>query len=191
MTPLNTDQTTQILLAVRQGDRAAAERLMPHFYEELRVMAAQCLGNERANHTLQPTALVNEMFVRLAGHLNMEWDGRAHFLAVAARAMRRILTDYARARAAQKRGGEWERVQLDGVVAPPMAASVDLRKLDEALTTLGELNERQSRIVELRFFAGLTVDEAAEVLGVSPRKVDLEWRTARAWLGRRLSDAGP
>jgi RNA polymerase sigma factor (TIGR02999 family) len=190
MTPLSANDTEQILLAVRRGDASAAQRLLPHFYEELRVMAAQCLSNERNNHTLQPTALVHEVFVRLAGRLGVAWDGREHFLAVAARAMRRVLTDHARARGAQKRGGDRERVQIEEVVAPPMLQSVDVCRLDEALTRLAALDERQSRIVELRFFAGLSVDEAARVLELSPRTIELEWRTARAWLGRQLAGAG-
>jgi RNA polymerase sigma factor (TIGR02999 family) len=183
--------TAQILTAIRRGDRAAADRLMPHFYNELRIMAAQVLDSERRDHTLQPTALVNEAFVRLAGHLQVDWSDRAHFLAVAARAMRRILTDHARSRAAQKRGGEWNRVELDHVVAPPMLKDVDLCRLDLALTRLSELDERQARIVELRFFAGLNVEEVARVLDLSPRTIEVEWRMARAWLGRQLTDEKP
>ena len=190
MPPPTPDETALILQAVRRGDAAAAQRLMPHFYEELRVIAAQCLQDERRNHTLQPTALVHEAFVRLVGQVDANWDGRSHFLAVAARAMRRILTDHARARAAQKRGGGGERarVELEELVAPEALRNTDLCRLDEALTRLAALDQRQSDIVELRFFAGLTNDEVARVLDLSPRTIEVEWRIARAWLARRLAD---
>ncbi len=187
MKPLTPDETAVILQSMGQGDQSAAHRLMPHMYDELRSLAAQCLRSERNNHTLQPTALVNEVFVKFVGRDNARWEGRAHFLAVAARAMRRILTDHARARAAQKRGGDRARVELDDLVAPESLKSIDLCRLDEALTRLAELDERQSQIVELRFFAGLTVEEVARVLDLSPRTIEVEWRIARAWLASQLA----
>jgi RNA polymerase sigma factor (TIGR02999 family) len=164
---------------------AEIDRLMPEVYAELRRVAAVYLRRERPGQTLQPTALVNEAYVRLAGQ-HTRFQNRAHFCAIAANAMRQILVERARARNAQKRGGGAPRVTLDeGVVAAPIPP-VDLPALDEALTRLAALDPQQARIVELRFFGGLSVEETAETIGVSPATVKRHWSVARAWLAREL-----
>jgi RNA polymerase sigma factor (TIGR02999 family) len=161
-------------------------------YAELRALAASFLGRERAGHTLQPTALVHEAWIRLSSEDDERWSDRAHVFAVSARVMRRVLVDHARGKQAAKRGGDRERITLSPDITPMLetdADEVDLLALDEALDRLAQLNERQARVVELRFFAGLTVEESAEALGVSVRTVAGDWRLARAWLARDL-DAG-
>lgn len=176
-------------VTVRDDDAAA--RLFPMVYDELRRLAASALKGERADHTLQPTALVHEAFLRLADLPDRQWQDRAHFVAVAARAMRRILVDHARARNAVKRGSGEIRVSLEDVDVPAgEGADVDLVTLDEALSTLAALDERQARIVELRFFGGLTVDETAVLIDLSTRTVKREWQMARAWLRRELARLG-
>lgn len=155
---------------------------------ELRSLAGRYLAGERHGHTLQPTALVHEAFVRLAGSAGVPAD-RSEFIALAATSMRRVLVDYARARKASKRGGDRQRVALDPAQAPGERADVDLLSLDEALTKLAALDPRQARIVELRFFGGLGVEAAAQVMGVSARTVEADWRMARAWLRRELGEA--
>lgn len=161
---------------------------MSLLYQELRQLCAQFLAGERRGHTLQATALVHEVYLRLAGGTALPWNGRAHFLAVAARAARRVLTDYARTRGRQKRGGGSARVSL--AVANPIVPGldIDLLALDEALERLERLNERHARVVELRFFGGLTESEAAEVLGRTERTVRSDWDKARAWLEWQLTD---
>ena len=179
---------TQILVDSSSAQPAdVAKRLMPLVYDELRHLAERYLRSERRGHTLQPTALVHEAFMRLVDQDNPAYKDRGHFFAVAAKAMRQILTDHARRNKAAKRGGDWQRVTLDAAVSPMDALEIDVLALDEALTKLGELDQRQSKIVELRFFAGLTVDETAQIIEVSPRTVELDWRLARAWLKRELS----
>ncbi len=180
-------QVTRILGEIRRGDDSAARRLLPLVYEELRAIAGEMFQNQPPDHTLQPTALVHEAYVRLVNHQQTEWIDRAHFLAVAAKAMRNLLIDHARKRKAGKRGGGQERVTLDAVVDSAAERSIDLLALDEALETLACLHERQARVVELRFFGGLTVPVAAQVLEVSPATVDNDWRMARAWLTHQLS----
>ncbi len=180
-------QVTRILATMRHGDDSAARRLLPLVYEELRAIAGELFQDQPPDHTLQPTALVHEVYVRLVNHQQTEWIDRAHFLAVAAKAMRNLLIDHARKRKAEKRGGDRERVTLDAVLDSAAERSIDLLALDEALETLARLHERQARVVELRFFGGLTVPGAAQVLEVSPATVDNDWRMARAWLTRRLS----
>ncbi|WP_448990285.1 sigma-70 family RNA polymerase sigma factor [Luteitalea sp.] len=174
------------------GDAAAAAELFPIVYEELRRLAASALRRERTDHTLQPTALVHEAFLRLAETPGASWENRAHFVAVAARVMRRVLVDHARGRNALKRGNGEIRVPLDDVDVAAVGQDVDLVALDDALARLATLDERQARIVELRFFGGLSVPETAALIGASERTVKRDWQVARAWLTRELSSsAGP
>jgi RNA polymerase sigma factor (TIGR02999 family) len=180
---------TRLLADASQGNREALSALMPLIYEELRAIAARHLRSERRNHTLQTTGLVHEAYLRLIDQ-DQNWQNRAHFFAIAAMAMRRILVDHARASRAAKRGG------LKTVLPLEEASSVasdrswpDLIELDWALTRLTAIDERMGRLVELRFFGGLTVEETAEVLGTSPRTVKREWRAARAWLRREITGA--
>jgi RNA polymerase sigma factor (TIGR02999 family) len=180
-------EVTRLLIAWNEGDRAAVERLMPLVYGELRRIAERQFRRERAGHTLQPTAVVHEAYFRLVDQTRVTWKNRGHFFAIAAQAMRRILIDHARAREADKRGGREERVTLDlGIASPEPADDVDLLALDEALVRLKALDEPQARIVELRFFGGLSIDETAEVMETSPSSIKREFRSARAWLFREL-----
>ena len=187
MTPDEASQVTRILRRAEAGDRAAADELLPLVYEQLRSIARQHMAQERSDHTLQATALIHEVYLKLVGNREIQWTDRAHFLAVAAKAMRNLLIDHARKRKAGKRGGGGERVTLDAVVDSAAERSIDLLALDEALEGLGALHERQARGVEMRFFGGLTVPEAAQVLGVCSATVDNDWRLARAWLTRQLT----
>ncbi len=180
---------TQLLVRWREGDRAALEQLMPLVYEELRRLASHHLRRERNEHTLQSTALVHEAYLRLAGQNTPQWQNRAHFFGIAARIMRQILVEYARGRQADKRGGGLCRLSLDDALEFPKQADVDVLELDRALSGLAELDEQQSRIVELRFFAGLTIEDTSEVLGISPATVKREWVTARIWLHRTMTGA--
>jgi RNA polymerase sigma-70 factor, ECF subfamily len=180
-------EITRMLAELRGGDREAVEGLLPLLYDELRRVAARQLRRERSDHTLQPTALVNEVFLKLVDQRDVAWQNRAHFLAVAAQAMRRILVDYARTRGAEKRGGQLARVTLDEAIVTARARDVDLLALDEALRKLEALDPRLCRVVEMRYFAGLTNAEAAEALGVSVATVDRDRATATAWLRRELS----
>ncbi len=177
---------TQLLVKWRKGDKQALERLMPLVYDELHQRAAAYLARERPGHTLQPTALVHEVFLRLVNQKNLEWANRAHFLGVAAQLMRLILVDHARAQRAAKRGGGAQRITLGEAAHPHQPKDVDLLALDEALQGLEKLDTRQSRIVELRYFGGLNIDETAEVMSISPATVKREWRMAKAWLHSRL-----
>ena len=185
---------TRMLIDWSKGDRDAPQQLIPLVYEELRQLAHQYLQRERADHTLQATGLVHEAYLRLVDQGTTTWQNRAHFLGVAAQLMRRILIDYARSHRAEKRGGNWDKLAFDEALAPSAERSVDLVALDDALKDLATFDERQSRIVELRFFGGLTVEEIAEVVEISPRTVKREWRLAKAWLRRELvgerGDAG-
>jgi RNA polymerase sigma factor (TIGR02999 family) len=160
--------------------------LFERVYRELHDMASAILGRPGGRDTLQPTVLVHEAYMRLANHVEAGWQSQAHFLAVAAKAMRQIMVDHARRRLAFKRGGSWRRVTLDDAAQPGELTEVDLLSLDEALMKLEALDERQCRIVELRFLAGLSVEQTAMVLDVSERTVKLDWRMARAWLNREL-----
>lgn len=160
---------------------------MPLVYDEFRALAARHLRRERANHTLQPTALVHEAYLRLIDQTRVDWQGRTHFFAVGAQAIRRILVDHARNRKRQKRGGGAGRVTLDESVALAPQRAEEILALDEALETLGKLDARQAQVVEMRFFAGMSVEEVAEVLGVSKRTIEGDWTMARAWLMRELS----
>ncbi len=177
---------TRLLSEAVEGSTSAADRLVPIVYRDLRERAARYLNRERPGHTLQPTALVNEAYVRLVNQKNADWKGRTHFLAIASQAMRRILTDHARGKGRAKRGGGVRRVTLDGIAGPGDSLEIDLFDLNEALERFAALDPRASRVVELRFFGGLTDDEAARELGVSPRTFLWDWATSRAWLGRAL-----
>jgi RNA polymerase sigma factor (TIGR02999 family) len=170
----------------RQGSEDALAALLPLVYDELRRLAAGYLRRERAGQTLQPTALVHEAYMRLARARDLSWQNRAHFLAIAANSMRQILVERARARHALKRGGAGERVTLDESRVAADAPEVDMLALDQALTRLAALDEEQARIVELRYFGGLTIDEVAETLDRSPATVKRAWTVARAWLHREL-----
>lgn len=163
------------------GRQESLDELLPHVYAELRRLAARYLRRERFGHTLQPTALVHEAFLKLVGQ-DVQWQNRAHFFAIAAKLMRRILIDHARGHGAGKRGGGALHVPLDDVQVPVGGADVDLIALDEALTRLAAIDPQQSRIVEMKFFGGLTIDEIAEVLRISPATVSRDWTIARAWL---------
>lgn len=182
-------EVTRLLQQWRTGDAAALEALTPLVYGELRRLAERQMRCERPDHTLQATALVHEAYLRLAGPASPDWQDRAHFFAVAARLMRRILVDHARARRFAKRGGGAVRVSLDEAAALWEERAGDLVALDEALERLGALDPLGQRIVELRFFGGLSVEESAEALGVSPAAVKRGWRSARAWLHAELSAA--
>ena len=180
-------QVTQLLLAWRQGEVSALEKLTPVVYEELRRLAHRYMGGERLGHTLQTTALVNEAYVRLIDGKQVNWQNRAHFFAVSARLMRRILVDWARSRQSQKRGDQPQRVTLDEALMLTRGRNEDLVALDEALKSLTEVDPRKSQVVEMRFFGGLSVEETAEVLKVSPDTVLRDWRLAKLWLLRELS----
>jgi len=177
---------TGLLLAWREGDAGALDRLMAVVYSELRRLAHHELRAERPGHTLLTADLVHETYLRLVDSSRVRWKNRAHFLAVAAQSMRRILVDAARTRNAQKRGGDQIRVALDDEMAIAADAGVDLAALDDALKTLAEADPRRSQVVELRFFGGLSVEETAEALGVSPETVMRDWKVARAWLFGQL-----
>ena len=180
---------TQLLLAWTAGDRRALDQMLPLVYDELHRLASSYLARERADHTLQPTALVHEAFLRLINQREVDWRNRAQFLGVAAGLMRRILVNHARDRSAEKRGGAQERVSLSLVDTPSEEPDVDLIALEEALERLTALDERKAKVVELRFYGGLKTDEVAEVLRVSRATVEREWSFARAWLFDAL-DAG-
>ena len=179
-------EVTQVLLDWNLGDQNAPERLMPLVYDELRRLARSYLQRERSDHTLQATGLVHEAYLRLVDQSSMNWQNRAHFFGVAAAVMRRILVDYARSHRAEKRGGDREKLTFDEALASSGERAVDLIALDEALHDLETFDVRQSRIVELRFFGGLTNEEIGEVLEISPRTIKREWRLAKAWLRREI-----
>jgi RNA polymerase sigma-70 factor (ECF subfamily) len=177
---------TQLLQQWSNGQEQALDRLVPQIHDELRRLAASYLRKERPDHTLQPTALVNEAFLKLVDQRAARWQNRAHFFGIAAQAMRRILVDHARGHAASKRGGALRKVPLDDAIAAGPPVDVDLLALDEALTRLAAMDPQQSRIVELRFFGGLTMEETAEVMHISPATIGREWRMAKAWLSAEL-----
>lgn len=180
---------TTLLQAWSRGDAAAGDRLAPLVYDDLHRRARRYFRRERRDHTLQPTALVHEAFLRIASQPGVAWQNRAQFLGLAAVMMRRILVDHARARAGDRRGGAWLRVTLDEEVAWGEAKEVDLVDLDDALREMAAQDARQARLVELRFFGGLLLEEAAEIVGVSPATAKRDWMMARAWLYRRLKRA--
>ena len=182
------ESVTQLLLEWSDGDKAALDELLPLVYDELHRLANAYLRRERANHTLQPTALVNEAYMRLVEQQHVRWQNRAQFFGIAANLMRQILVDHARQRMAAKRGGpDQHRLSLTQAERVINRAEVDVLALNEALNKLTEFDAQQGRIVELKFFAGLTIEEIVEVLGISHATIEREWKLARAWLRRELS----
>lgn len=180
-------EVTQVLAKLDRGDANAAEELLPLVYEDLRNLARRYFRDQRRDHTLQPTALVHEAYARMVGGASQNWEHRAHFLAVAAKAMRQILVDHARKRRTAKRGGGQPRFSLDAARDQVLVEDERLIALDEALDRLGDIDPPRKRIVELRYFGGLTVKEVAHVLDVSPRTVDSGWSFAKAWLHREMT----
>lgn len=181
---------TRLLADLSAGERGAVDQILPLVYDELRAIANRHMRRERAGHTLQATALVHDAFLKLVDQTRVQWQDRAHFFAIASQAMRRILVDHARARVARKRGAGASHVDVDDTLVLAEHGSLpieDVIALDEALTALAALDPQQARVVELRYFAGLTVEEAAEVLHISPATLKREWSVARAWLHRRLA----
>jgi len=183
-------EVTRLLVELRSGNPEAEAKLIPLVYQHLHRLAANYMRRERPDHTMQTTALVNEAYLRLVPQKEIGWRDRAHFFGVAARLMREILVEHARARHAGKRGGGVEKLSLDQALEFSPARSRELIELDDALECLGRLDPQQARVVELRFFGGLTVEETAEVLGISPRTVKRDWAVARAWLHGELSGKG-
>ncbi|MBL8212288.1 MAG: sigma-70 family RNA polymerase sigma factor [Bryobacterales bacterium] len=179
---------TLLLSELKSGRAEAAEQLLPLVYQELRRIAGAYMRRERSNHTLQATALVHEAYMQLVDQTRVDWKNRAHFFGVAAQLMRRILVEHARAHHAQKRGGNASKLSLDDVINHFPDREVTLVALDDSLKELERLDPRQSRIVELRFFGGLTTEEVSEVMGISTATIEREWRSARAWLHTQLSD---
>ncbi len=188
MPTLASHEVTQLLLAWSGGDRAALDRLIPLVHAELHGLAKRYMRRERAEHTLQTTALINEAYVRLINAQEVHWQNRAHFFAIAARLMRQILVDFARERGYQKRGGAARRVDFEEALLVSQGRDEDLVALDEALSALAEFDARKGRVVELRFFGGLSIEETAEALKVSPETVRRDWRLAKSWLLRRLTE---
>ncbi len=191
MTTTASEKVTRLLLAWRQGDEAAPERLMPLVYDELRRLAHRYMKGEDADHTLQTTELVHEAYLRLVDSKQFQWQDRVHFFAVSARLMRRILVDLARARRSQKRGGGVRPVPLDDRIGISVDRIEDLIALDAALEALESVDSRKSRVIELRFFGGLTEKETAEVLDVSLDTVQRDWKLAKVWLMRELDQEAP
>ncbi len=187
-------EITALLQRWRAGDAQALERLMPMVYDHLRGMARRYVGRERVDRELNPTALVHEAYVKLLDADGVDWQDRGHFFAIAARAMRRILVDAARARTAAKRGGGaigMTRSGLDELAAPDTSRAADICALDDALGTLASVDPRRAQVVELRFFGGLTVEETAQAMSVSPQTVMRDWQVARAWLAREVRGSAP
>jgi RNA polymerase sigma factor (TIGR02999 family) len=187
MTQPATHEVTQLLIEWSNGDKAALDKLMPLIHEELRRLAHHYMSRERPGHTLQTTALVNEAYVRLVNRKGVRWQNRAHFFAIAAKSMRSILVDHARGLAYAKRGGGATKIALDEGMIVSHERAAEVVALDEALVVLAEMDPKQSRIVELRFFGGLTIEETAEVLDLSPATIKREWTTAKAWLYHELN----
>jgi RNA polymerase sigma-70 factor, ECF subfamily len=180
-------EVTRLLLAWNDGDEGALEKLVPQVYQELRRLAKRQMRGEHPDHTLQTTALINEAYLRLVDLRNIQWQNRAHFFALCARLMRRILVDFARSRHYAKRGGGAQPISLEESLVVSPAQSTDLVAVDDALKALAKVDARKAQVVELRFFGGLTVEETAEVLKVSPETVQRDWKMAKAWLLRELS----
>jgi RNA polymerase sigma-70 factor, ECF subfamily len=190
MTKPSTQEVSQLLLAWSDGDQSALDKLVPLVYAELRRLASHYMSRERPGHSLQTTALVNEAYLRLVDYKRMRWESRAHFFAVSAQLMRRILVEHARNRQYLKRGGGAARVSLEEAAVISEERAADLVALDDALESLAAIDRRKIQVVELRFFGGLSVEETAEVLKVSPLTVMRDWSTAKAWLYRELGQGG-
>ncbi|CAN5517120.1 sigma-70 family RNA polymerase sigma factor [soil metagenome] len=186
---MNEKPITQILLELRNGGRNTLDELLPLVYDELRRLAGSYLNRERSDHTLQPTALVHEAYIRLIGQNEIEWENRAHFFGISARLMREILIEHARGRKRQKRGGEFKtQIALDDAIGFTDGKELDVVAVDDALSKLEKIDEKQARIVELKFFGGLTVEEIAEVMTISPATVKREWSTAKLLLRKMLDE---
>lgn len=185
--PKDPENITDLLVSYGRGDKESLDKLMPVVYDELRRQAARYLRREQVGHTLQTTALIHEAYVRLVDQRNVQWQNRAHFFGIAAQMMRRILVDHARTKKRAKRGGSNIKVSLADATVAAKGQDLDVVALDEALNRLAKIDEQQSRVVELRFFSGLTVEETAEVMGISPATVKRDWSMAKAWLHRELS----
>lgn len=186
---MSEEPITQLLQKLRNGSRETLDELLPIVYDELRSLAKSYLNRERANHTLQPTALVHEAYLRLIGQKEIDWQNRAHFFGVSSRLMREILIEYARSKNRQKRGGEFKtQIALDENISFVNQNELDVIAVDDALSRLEELDERQARIVEMKFFGGLTVEEIGEVLSISPATVKREWSTAKLLLYKMLNN---
>jgi RNA polymerase sigma factor (TIGR02999 family) len=176
------DNVTELLIELSKGDREVVDLLLPVIYDELRKLAANYLRRERPDHTLQPTALVHEAYIRLVDQTRANWQNRAHFFGVAAQIMRRLLVDHARKHNAEKRGQAFQKLSLDENIDRAVDRTAELIALDDALKALAELDEQKARMVELRYFGGLSIEETADVLGVSPVTIKRHWRFAKAWL---------
>ncbi len=190
MTEPKTENVTRLLIELTRGNHAAIDALLPLIYDELRSLASNYLRRERPDHTLQPTALVHEAYLRLVDQTRVNWQNRAHFFGVAAQMMRRILVDHARAHRAGKRGADFQKLSLDVNIDKAVERGAELIALDEALKQLAQIDEQKSRIIELHYFGGLSVEEIAQVLGVSPITVKRHWRMAKAWLYHEVSSKG-
>ena len=188
MVPAKPEEVTQLLVRWSKGDKAALAELTPLVYDELRRVARNYMRREPTDHTLQTTALVNEAYIRLIDQDRVRWQNRAHFFGIAAQLMRRILVDHARKRHNLKRGGDVRRIALDEAVLVADEQAAELVALDGALRSLETVDERKSKVVELRFFGGLSIEEAAEVLSVSPATIQREWAMAKAWLYREITE---
>lgn len=176
------DNVTQLLISLSNGDRAVVDLLLPVIYDELRKLASSYLRRERPDHTLQPTALVHEAYIRLVDQTRVNWQNRAHFFGVAAQIMRRLLVDHARKHNAEKRGHDFQKLSLDENIDRAVERSSELIALDDALKSLAEFDEQKAKMVELRYFGGLSIEETADVLGVTPTTIKRHWRFAKAWL---------
>jgi len=189
MTSQPADDITLMLFELTDGNQDVVDQILPHIYGELRRLAGSYLRRERSDHTLQPTALVHEAYMKLVDQRQVKWQNRAHFFGIAAQVMRRILMDHARKHKAEKRGGEADKLPLeDEILVVSTTRSDQLLALDEALETLAKLDPQKAKIVELRYFGGLSIEETAEVIGVSVPTINRQWRTAKAWLYGQLSD---
>lgn len=186
--PAFPQEITQLLMGWSQGDKTALDQLVPLVYPELRRLAKRYMGRENPEHTLQTSALINEAYLKLVDQQNVDWQNRAHFFAVAAQVMRHILVDHARTRNYAKRGGGVHKLPLDEAAALTEQRAAELVALDDALRDLAKLDERRSQIIELRFFGGLSLDETAEVMNISPSTVQREWRAAKAWLHHTMTN---
>jgi len=188
---LSNGQVTILLQAMNRGDKSAADQLLPLVYSELHRLAKGYMSRERRDHTLQPTALINQAYLRIAQQENVEWQNHAHFIGFAANVMRRVLVDHARERNAAMRGGKQVRVDLDEGIAISKERSAEILLLEDALTRLEQLNPRQAKVVEMRYFGGLSVEEVSGVLGIAPRSVKRDWALARVWLFEEIQKSAP
>lgn len=188
MSKQSPSEITQMLIELTDGNQEVVNRILPHIYDELRRLAGSYLRRERSDHTLQPTALVHEAYMKLIDQRQVKWQNRAHFFGIAAQVMRRILMDHARKHIAEKRGGDAEKLPLEEeILIVSHERSAELVALDDALHGLAEMDEQKARIVELRYFGGLSIEETAEVMGVSVPTINRQWRTAKAWLYSQIT----